>query len=72
MINKFLEKEWGKILISCLLGLGLASLFRKVCNDNNCMIIYSPPAESINNKVFKYKDECYTYTSEDTSCPTSK
>ena len=35
-IDRLLKTETG-IVVSILLGLGLASLFRKVCHDDKCL-----------------------------------
>ena len=35
--GKFLHTQTGKIVMSILLGFGLASLFRTVCKNNNCL-----------------------------------
>jgi len=69
MISDLLKHNIGQIVVSVILGLGLAALFRKACNDNNCLIIKSPPSNEINDKVFKSNNKCYTYTPETTSCP---
>lgn len=68
MINNFVKSQEGSIVISIILGLGLASLFRKVCNENNCVIIKSPAYKDIENKVFKQDEKCYTYKPERTKC----
>jgi hypothetical protein len=68
MILKFLNTREGQIIISLILGLGLASLFRQVCNDNNCIIIKSPGKKEIKDKVFKQDDKCYTYQPKKTKC----
>jgi hypothetical protein len=68
MIAKFLDTREGQIIISIILGLGLASLFRKVCKDNNCVIIKSPKRSEVENKVFKQDDKCYTYQPKKTKC----
>ncbi len=34
-LEKFVHTDTGKIIMSVLLGFGLASLFRKVCKINN-------------------------------------
>jgi hypothetical protein len=67
-ILSVIESEKGQILISILLGLGLASLFRKVCVDGNCMIIEGPPLEEVENKIFKQDNKCYRYKSISTKC----
>lgn len=72
MINKFLETSMGSIIISAVLGFGLAALFRRVCEGNNCIIIKSPPRSDIEGKVFGLEDKCYKYTPENTKCPKSK
>ena len=70
-INKLLENDTGKIIVSCILGLGLASLFKKVCIDDSCLIIKSPPKEEIEGSVFKHANKCYSYSPEVTKCPKS-
>ena len=41
-LRRLLESELGKNIISILLGLGLATLFRKVCTDKNCIRFNGP------------------------------
>ena len=40
--KNLIESGWGAILISSVLGFGLAALFQKACKDNNCIIIKGP------------------------------
>lgn len=58
----------GKTIISVILGLGLATLFRKVCSDRSCIVIKGPPVKEIENKVFSLDTKCYKYKSKATSC----
>ena len=37
-LSKVFKTETGRIIMSVLLGLGLATLFRKSCQGKNCMI----------------------------------
>lgn len=63
-----LKSYEGKVLMSILLGLGLATLFRKACKGKNCIAFYSPNIKKVENKVFKHGDKCYSYDLETTSC----
>ena len=56
------------IAVSIILGLGLASLFRKVCRNKDCVIIKGPKLSSIKDKIFKFNDKCYQYEPISTSC----
>ena len=58
--------------MSLLLGFGLASLFRNVCKDKNCIIFHAPPLEQIKNKIYKYEDKCYKYETTQTKCNKNK
>ena len=58
----------GKVLLSILLGLGLATLFRQVCKGKNCIAFYAPKPKKTNDKVYKHEDKCYKYSLETTSC----
>lgn len=60
VLEKFFDNESMKIIVSIILGLGLASLFRKVCN-NNCIVIQSPPIEDLNKYYYKIDKECFKY-----------
>lgn len=67
-----LKSDVGKYVISLLLGFGLVSLFRKSCNNRNCIVFRGPKPDNIKDKIFKYNDKCYTYTSKNISCNTHK
>lgn len=68
MIRQYLNSEAGSIIISILLGLGLACLFQKACRDNNCIIIKGPPYKDIRDKIFIHDEKCYIYTPKSTKC----
>ena len=71
-LGRFLHSENGKIIMSILLGFGLASLFRVVCKDKECLIFHAPPLEEIKNKIYKHDNKCYKYTTKSTTCDKSK
>ena len=70
--GKFVHTQTGKYIMSILLGFGLASLFRYVCKDKDCIIFHAPPLDEIKDKIFKYQDKCYKYEAISTSCDTNK
>lgn len=67
-LGKFLHTGTGKYLMSILLGLGLASLFRIVCKDKNCLIYHAPPLEKIKDKIFNINGKCVKYNAISTKC----
>lgn len=71
-LSKFIHSHTGKLLMSALLGFGLATLFRKVCVGKNCVIYNAPPLENVKDKIFKYDKKCYKYTHENVKCDSSK
>ena len=71
-LGKFVHTETGKYLMSMLLGFGLASLFRTVCKDKQCLIFSAPHLEKIQNKIHKFNNKCYTYVPESTKCSVDK
>ncbi|MFM8473615.1 MAG: hypothetical protein ACKOBV_08860, partial [Candidatus Kapaibacterium sp.] len=54
--------------MSVLLGFGLASLFRTVCKDNNCVVFHAPPLDDFKDNVYKNKDKCVKYVPVATKC----
>ena len=68
MVEDVISNDKAKIIISIIWGLGLATLFRKVCKGRKCLIIKGPKPEEMNNKVYKFDNKCYLYKSQNTTC----
>jgi hypothetical protein len=60
----------GKIALSIILGFGLATLFRKVCTDKNCIVFNGPVISE--EDIYKHDEKCLQYTMESTSCDNAK
>ena len=71
-IKRLLDTQIGQVLISILLGIGLATLFHKVCTDKSCLTFNGPVLNEIDGKVYKFGDMCYTYKLEPIKCDASK
>lgn len=71
-LEKFVQSKTGRYIMSALLGFGLASLFREVCKDKNCLIFKAPPLDEIENKIYKQNGKCYTYKPETAKCVSNK
>jgi len=70
--KRLLYSPIGVTMISILLGLGLATLFRKVCTEKNCIKFSGPVIKDVEGKVFKYDDKCYKYELQPAKCDSSK
>lgn len=70
--KRFFHTESGKVIISILLGLGLATLFTKTCEGVNCLIFKAPSLDDIKKKTYKYGDECFQYEMISTMCDINK
>jgi hypothetical protein len=60
-LMKLFQSNTGSIVISIILGLGLAALFRKACNDNKCIVIKGPNLEETQKYFYKINDDCWQY-----------
>ena len=67
-IDKIEHNPIGKSIVSVILGLGLASLFRKTCKEGSCIIIRGPKQEELNKYVYKIDNDCYKYTPRVARC----
>jgi hypothetical protein len=70
--KRLLHSDFGVILISVLLGLGIATLFRKVCTDKNCIQFKGPIIGEVADKIYKHNDKCYKYKVNSTACNSAK
>ena len=67
-VKRILHDRFGSILISVILGLGLAALFKRVCKGDGCMVINAPNENDIRNYVYKVDQSCYKYTPNVVDC----
>jgi hypothetical protein len=67
-VLEMLHSDVGSALISILLGLGLAALFRKACKDNRCIVVKGPPIRDTQAYTYKIDDQCYQYVPVVTDC----
>ena len=65
---KLLHTNNGRYAISFILGIGLASLFRKICNDRNCIVFKAPPMEDVTKNIYAHGDKCYTIKEKNVKC----
>ena len=69
---RLLHTHNGRYAISFILGIGLASLFRKICNDRNCIVFKAPPMDEVTKNTYAHGDKCYTFKEKLTKCTENK
>ena len=67
-LSRLINSTGGRYIISILLGLGLATLFRKACSARNCLAFKAPPISTIDGKIFNYDGRCYRYDAHAGPC----
>jgi hypothetical protein len=70
--KRLLYTNIGRVFISILLGLGLATLFRKACVDKNCIVFNGPVITEFEDKIYKHGEKCYKYSMESSRCDSTK
>lgn len=68
MLKRIAKDDVGKVIISVILGLGISALFRKVCNDRDCIVIRGPPISEVEKNIYSFDGRCYKYKAQSTSC----
>ena len=67
-LDKFVHSNTGKIIMSILLGIGLATFFRAVCKGKQCRIVSAPPMEEIEDQIYKSDNKCYKLEKNTIKC----
>jgi len=67
-IINFMQSKQGKIVVSIILALGLASILRLSFKNANMIIINGPPIEKTDGKIFSFDNKCYSYKTVMSSC----
>ena len=71
-LDKFVHSYTGKIIMSIILGIGLATFFRAACNGKNCRVISAPPMEELADQTYKFNGKCYTMEKKAIDCKKNK
>lgn len=71
-LKRLLNTELGKFFISVILGIGLATLFRRACTDKSCIAFNGPVIEEVSGKTYKFGEFCYQYKLVSEKCDTKK
>ena len=71
-LRRLIYSPFGKTIMSILLGLGLATLFRKVCKNRDCIIFKAPDINKIKNQIFKFGNKCYKFEESIEKCSDNK
>jgi hypothetical protein len=72
VLVNILKSHDVKIVFSVIWGLGLASLFRRVCKGRNCIIYRAPAINEIQGKTFGFNNKCYNYAPRLVTCGEDK
>lgn len=67
-VSNVLNDRVGARVVSVILGLGLAAMFRTVCKGNTCRVVNSPPGEHMRDTYYKIDEDCYKYTPYEVPC----
>lgn len=70
--KRIMSDPFGSILVSVILGIGLAAIFRRACTGDGCIVIRAPSQEEVDEHVYRVGsgDEaaCYRYTPNVVPC----
>ena len=62
----FKDEKINTYILSIIWGLGIAALFRRICENDKCIAVKAP-SDMINYKQ-KYDNECYRFEKENIEC----
>ena len=71
-LKRILDTELGRFFISVILGIGLATLFRKACTDKSCITFNGPVIDEVHGKIYQFGEFCYKYELIPDKCDSKK
>lgn len=69
ILKDVMSNSMGCILVSVLLGLGLATMFHRVCVGRDCLIVKGPSVDYVTKHMWRSGQDCYRYKVLSVSCP---
>jgi hypothetical protein len=71
-IKKIVSSENGAIVMSIIMGIGLATLFRQHCTQRDCIVFEAPSKDFLTKGILKYDNKCYKNDPEHVQCNKNK
>ena len=71
-LSRLVNSITGKYIMSAILGVGVATLFRITCVGNDCKIFRAPPLDEVEDKIYKFDNKCYIMEKTVNSCDSNK
>ena len=71
-IKQLIHSKYGKILLSIILGIGLAALFNTSCTSKSCYRYVAPHTSKVEQGIWQYNEQCYKYEPKIKTCNKSK
>ena len=71
-LTRLLNTKNGRIFISIILGIGIASLFRVSCSGSSCITLMQPELNEVQDKIFRSNKQCFNYHMINEKCNPGK
>lgn len=56
--------------MSCIVGFGIAALFRPMCKGADCVVLRGPPVNQMRDAVYQIGGKCHEFKPKAVTCPT--
>ena len=68
---KLIQMPGIAVIISFVLGVGIAAMFRPICKGPECVLIRGPPIQDIRDAVYQFGSKCVEFKPRAIECPAS-
>ncbi len=69
--SKIMASPGIATLVSFMLGVGIAAMFRPVCRGPECILLRGPPVQEIRDAVYQFGAKCVEFKPRAVECPKS-
>jgi hypothetical protein len=71
-VKRIFHTQEGRVLLSIILGIGLATMFRHVCEGKNCIAFNGPVISEMDGQIYKFNEVCYKMQTKAVKCDAKK
>ena len=67
-LQNIIKTPTGKLVVAVILGVGLATLFRRSCEEKACIKFKAPNPAEITANAYKHGELCYKFVPVTKEC----